>query len=249
MNKIKRVRILDVPVDNIDMTFCLKYISALIKKNTTGNYILAINPEKIIVLQKEYHLKQVFENAALLIPDGIGVVLAMRWLFSFPVKRIPGADLMQNICKIAAKKGHKIFIYGSKEQVNKKAVEKLNTLHPKINIVGRCNGYIREEKMDKLINKINSSEADILFVGLGSPKQEKWIQEYLPRLNVKVCQGIGGTLDTITGDTKRAPWYFQKAGVEWFYRLIKDPKRFRRQAILPVFAFRVMKEKLTGRLP
>jgi len=248
MNKIKRVRILDVPVDNVDMSFCLKYISALIEKKTNGNYILAINPEKVITLQKEFHLKQVFENAALLIPDGIGVVLAMRWLFSLPAKRVPGADLMRNICKVAANKGYRIFIYGSKEAINKRAKEKLKFLYPGISIVGRCNGYIQKERMDKLINDINSSEADILFVGLGSPKQEKWVQEYLPKLNVKVCQGVGGTLDTITGDTKRAPWYFQKAGVEWFYRLIKDPKRFRRQAILPVFTIRVIKEKLKGHL-
>jgi N-acetylglucosaminyldiphosphoundecaprenol N-acetyl-beta-D-mannosaminyltransferase len=157
--------------------------------------------------------------------------------------------MVLDICKVAANKGYRIFIYGSKEAINKQAKEKLKLLYPGISIVGRCNGYIRKERMDKLINDINSSEADILFVGLGSPKQEKWIQEYLPKLNVKVCQGIGGTLDTITGDTKRAPWYFQKAGVEWFYRLIKDPKRFRRQAILPVFAIRVIKEKLKGRLP
>jgi N-acetylglucosaminyldiphosphoundecaprenol N-acetyl-beta-D-mannosaminyltransferase len=98
--------------------------------------------------------------------------------------------------------------------------------------------------MKESIDSINRSGADILFIALGSPKQEQWIGRYLPGLNVKVCQGIGGTLDTIAGTVKRAPLIFQRVGLEWFYRLITEPKRLRRQLMLPVFAFNVVKEKL-----
>jgi len=210
-------------------------------------YILAINPEKVIKFQYDNFLRSMSEKAALLIPDGIGVVMAMRWLYGFPTTRVPGSELMPNICWEAAKKGYKIFLYGSKEEVNKGAVERLQNNYPGIQIVGRSNGYLKEDQMSGLIKEINKSCADILFVALGSPKQEQWIQTYLPKLNVKVCQGIGGTLDTIVGTVKRAPAFFRWAGLEWFYRLVKEPKRIRRQLVLPVFALKVLKEKFANK--
>jgi N-acetylglucosaminyldiphosphoundecaprenol N-acetyl-beta-D-mannosaminyltransferase len=226
------------------MSTALEYVNSLIRQDSAGKYILAINPEKINVLQKDSFLKGMFENASLLLPDGIGVVLATRLLHGKKISRVPGADLMFAICKTASLHGYRVYIYGSKEEVNKKAVEKLTDVYPGIKIVGRCNGYLGKDKIHELIERINNSEADILFVALGSPSQERWIQEYLPQLKVKVCQGIGGTLDTITGDVKRAPLFFRKLGLEWFCRLITEPRRIRRQLVLPVFAVKVLKAKL-----
>lgn len=151
---------------------------------------------------------------------------------------------MPNICREAAKKGYKIFLYGSKEDINKSAFEKLQNIYPGIQIVGRANGYLKDDEMPNLMKEINQSGADILFVALGSPKQEQWIEANLPKLNVKVCQGIGGTLDTIAGRVERAPVFFRKAGLEWLYRLIREPKRIRRQSALPIFALKILKEKL-----
>lgn len=106
-----------------------------------------------------------------------------------------------------------------------------------------ANGYLKKEEMPGLVAQINASGGKILFVALGSPKQEQWIQKWLPQLNVGICQGIGGTLDTIVGTVKRAPAFFCRFGLEWFYRLITNPKRIRRQIVLPVFAWLVIKEK------
>lgn len=247
MMLIKRLRVLNVPVDVIDMKGAVKYIDNLIQDNKKRGYILAVNPEKVIILQKDLSLKQMFENATLLIPDGIGVILALRLLYRIKISRVPGADLMENICKESAKKEYKIFIYGAEEKVNRIAAEKLQRKYPGLKIVGRSNGYIPESQTNSLIKKINDSKADILFVALGSPKQEKWIQKYLPKINVKICQGIGGTLDTIAGTKKRAPKFFQKIGLEWFYRLIKEPRRIYRQVSLVVFIFKVIKEKIFKR--
>lgn len=233
-----------MPVDIVDMTGALKYIDDLIQSNRNGNYIFAINAEKVMALQNDPFLRNMAENASLLVPDGIGAVLAIKLLHGIKISRVPGADLMQNICKEAAKKGYRIFIYGAKDDVNKDAVERLKKTYPGLNIVGRCSGYITEERMNELINQINESGADILFVALGSPKQERWIQDYLPKLNIKVCQGIGGTLDTIVGHVKRAPESFQKLGLEWLYRLLKEPRRIRRQLVIPVFVFNILKEKM-----
>ena len=241
---IKRVRILGISVDNVDMGSALDFIDTIIKNDKQRQYILAVNPEKVRTLKRGNSLREMFENAALLIPDGIGVVLAMRWLYGVSTRRVPGSELMPNICKLSAEKGYKIFIYGSTERVNKSAAEKLNQEYPGIQIVGRCHGYIGDEGMDKLVQEINRSKANVLFVALGSPSQELWIQNYLPELSVNVCQGIGGTLDAITGNVKRAPKLFLKMGLEWLYRLIAEPKRIRRQINLPVFAMQVALEKL-----
>jgi N-acetylglucosaminyldiphosphoundecaprenol N-acetyl-beta-D-mannosaminyltransferase len=245
---IKRVRILGIPVDYVDMKGSLDFVDSAISNNELQQYILAINPEKVIGLQHDSLLRSMSEKAALLIPDGIGIVLAMRWLYGLPATRVPGSELMPGICREATIKGYKIFLYGSKEDVNKSAVEKLQSTYPGIRIVGRANGYLEEDQMPNLIKEINESGADILFVALGSPKQEQWIQAYLPKLNVKVCQGIGGTLDTIAGRVKRAPTFFRWAGLEWLYRLMMEPKRIRRQIVLPIFALKVFKEGLRANI-
>jgi N-acetylglucosaminyldiphosphoundecaprenol N-acetyl-beta-D-mannosaminyltransferase len=242
-DEIKRIRVLDVPVDYVNMSLALKYVEEAVINDKKGSYILAVNAEKFMQLRKNLSLKKIFEKASLLLPDGVGAVWALRWRYRLMTERVPSVDLMQNICKQSAVKGYRIFIYGAKEEVNKKAVEKFHSLYPGINIVGRSNGYVSQDDMEGLIDEINRSEADILFVALGSPKQELWIQKYLPKLNVKVCQGIGGTLDAITGQTKRAPALFQKLPLEWLYRLIIDPKRIRRQAIIPYFLFKVFTQK------
>jgi len=242
-----RTSVLGIPVDCVTMQEARIYAERLIEGGLAGNYILAINPEKVMVLRKDETLRKMFQQAALLIPDGIGVVCAMRWLRGFKAVRVPGAELMPELCQLAAAKGYGIFLFGSKEEVNREASEKLCQRYPGLKIVGRANGYLTEDEMPGLVERINASGAEILFVALGSPKQEQWIQRWCPELNVKVCQGIGGTLDTIVGTVKRAPAFFCRFGLEWFYRLIADPRRLRRQIVLPVFALLVVKEKLFGR--
>jgi N-acetylglucosaminyldiphosphoundecaprenol N-acetyl-beta-D-mannosaminyltransferase len=168
----------------------------------------------------------------------------MRWLHGLKAARVPGSELMPCLCELAARKGYGVFIYGSREEVSREAAKKLVQRYPGLRISGRADGYLKEEEMPALVQQINTSGAEILFVALGSPKQEQWINKWLPQLNVKICQGIGGTLDTIVGTVKRAPAVFCRFGLEWFYRLITDPKRISRQIVLPVFAWMVIKEKL-----
>ena len=224
------------------MAQTLESIDARIKGQGRAGYIVAVNPEKVFAARRNPFLKEFLGSAFLLIPDGIGLVMALRF-FGHRASRVPGSDLMLNICTRAPHCGYRIFIYGAREEVNKGAVDRLREMHPGIQIVGRANGYVQPQDMGSLIEEINASAADILFVALGSPKQEVWIQQNLGRLNVKICQGIGGTLDTIVGRVKRAPLFFQNLGLEWFYRLISEPKRIKRQLVLPRFALEVLRER------
>lgn len=243
MTQPERCRILGAPVDALDMTSALAFIDRYVAEGERPGVVLAMNPEKVYALRRDPFLKRFFDGAALLLPDGIGVVLALRFLHGRKIDRAPGADLMQALCARSPETGHRIFVYGASEEVNKGAVEELGRRHPGIRIVGRANGYLPEEEMGGLVAQINDSGADILFVALGSPRQEKWMQEHLPQLNIKIAQGIGGTLDTITGRVKRAPKLFQKLGLEWLYRLLAQPSRIVRQKALPRFAWEVLRAK------
>jgi len=247
INKPLRADILGIPVDCITMDGAIDYTSGLIEENAKGRYILAINPEKVMVLLKDKVLLKAFSAASLLIPDGIGAVLALRWLHKLDVRRVPGSELMPRLCQLAAEKGYGIFLYGAQEDVNQGSAEKLSQMFPGLKIAGRANGYFKEEEMPELIRQINSSGAKILFVALGSPKQEQWIQKWADKLNVNIIQGIGGTLDTIVGKVKRAPAIFCNLGLEWFYRLVSNPQRIKRQKVLPVFAWKVIKEKVKSK--
>jgi N-acetylglucosaminyldiphosphoundecaprenol N-acetyl-beta-D-mannosaminyltransferase len=243
--KIKRYPVLNIWVDDCTMEKSLKQVDEYISNNSGLKIIFASNPEKNFSVPENQILYNVFKNADLLIPDGIGMVLAAKFLYGAHIERVPGCELMQNICALSAEKGYKIFIYGAKEEVNKAAAETLMKRHPSIEIVGRQNGYLRDDKMDDLIKRINDSKAQILFLAMGSPKQEMWISKYRDRLlNVRVCQGIGGTLDVLAGTVKRAPEIYCKTGLEWFYRLLSEPARIRRQIKLPLFAAQVFIKKI-----
>jgi len=238
-----RYTVLGLPVDAVDMEGALAEVDRMVRTAECPGYILAANPEKVYAVPASSFLAEFFRSAALVIPDGIGVVIALRWLYGLRLTRAASSDLMQHICAAAPTRGYRIFVYGASEEVNAGAVRELGRRHPGIRIVGRANGFLQEPEMPALISQINKSEADILFVGLGSPKQEQWMHRWLPKLNVKVCQGIGGTLDTIVGRVKRAPQAWQRVGLEWLYRLLQQPWRIGRQRRLLVFAWEVFWER------
>ncbi|NUK29805.1 WecB/TagA/CpsF family glycosyltransferase [Parageobacillus sp. VR-IP] len=203
--------------------------------------IVAVNPEKLIAASKDENVKQLINSATYQIPDGIGVVLASKLKGGRITSRVTGIDMMERLIELSAKKGYRVFLFGAKEEVVKKAKENLEAKYPGLQIVGYSNGYVND--YDSLIQKINESNADILFVALGSPRQELWIKTYMNDLNVKVLQGVGGSFDVFAGHVKRAPKLFRNLGLEWFYRLVTDPKRFKRQLALPKFLWKVLWEK------
>lgn len=221
-----RLNILKIWVDNVNMNEALKKVDEFVKLGNRPHSIFAVNPEKCLNVPKHPNLLESFRTADLLIPDGIGVVLAAKILYGLKITRVTGVELMEEICKLAATKSYKIFLFGAHEQVNKIASELLKKKYPGLEIVGRAHGYISENDMLTLINQINKSDADILFIALGSPKQEEWYINYSKYLqNIKICQGIGGTLDSITGNYRRAPFVFQRLGLEWLYRSLANPRR------------------------
>lgn len=207
-------------------------------KNNSRVTIFAVNPEKLIKASKNQHLKNVLNDGTYNIPDGIGVVLASKLKKGIINQRITGIDCMDMLCKLSNEKGYKIFIYGSEEEVGLQAIENLKEKFKNIKIVGYSHGYLKDDKI--LIEKINKLKPHIVFVALGSPLQEMWIHKNKDLINASVFQGVGGSLDVISGKISRAPQWMQKLGLEWFYRLIKQPARIKRQFSLLQYLYCVL---------
>ena len=243
--KPRRIEILGVPVDCLTMDRTVELAASVLAGNVAHS-IVAVNPEKVMRARYDVRLRDQLRRAGVLIPDGIGVVIAARILGLGRLQRVPGSELMPRLCELAAQTGRRVFLFGAAPDVNERAAQVLQTRYRGLTVAGTQHGFLKDGDMPDLVGRINSSQADILFVALGSPKQEDWIDRYLPQLNVKICQGVGGTFDVIAGRVRRAPAAFRAVHLEWFYRLVANPRRLHRQSALPRFAFHILKQRVMG---
>ncbi len=237
---MEKEKILDIPVCKTSYEdFILTIINDI--KSGQKKKIVAINPEKILKARKDSSLDLLLKDFDYQIADGIGIIFASKLQKGKIKNRITGIDCMEIICDKSRDIAAKIFLYGAAPGVAQKAKENLELKYPNIKIVGTIDGYNKDNNY--IIETINKSKADILFVALGSPKQEYWIRDNADKLNVKIFQGVGGSFDVICGNIKRAPLWIQKLGLEWFYRLLKQPSRIGRQLKLFRFLFLVKGSK------
>nr|MBQ4318702.1 WecB/TagA/CpsF family glycosyltransferase [Clostridia bacterium] len=190
---------------------------------------------------------ELINSASLIIPDGSGVILASKILKTPLTKgKVAGVELGENLAKLASEKGYSLFLLGGKPAnaeegipcIAEEAARKLTEKYPGLTIAGTNDGYFKDDAA--IIEKINESGADILFVCTGVPRQEKWMAAHKAELKVKLMLGLGGSLDIYSGTSKRAPKIFIKLGLEWFYRLLKEPWRIGRMMKLPKFLFGTM---------
>ncbi len=222
--------ILGVNVDCVTMAQAMQKIDELILLKKPS-LIATANAEMLMLATHDFELKQILNSAAMVTPDGAGTVWAARHLgFNMP-ERVAGVDLVTNLLH----KNYKSYFFGAAPGVAKKAAENFPS------VVGTRNGFFSKVEEPKIIADINATNADILLVGLGVPKQEKWIFNNLDKLNVPVCIGVGGTFDVLAGNTPRAPMWMQRAKLEWLFRALLQPSRAGRLIALPKFVFKVYK--------
>lgn len=234
-----KVNILGVKVDKVNIKEAVDKIFSMLEERRT-HYIFTPNSEIILNAYKDAEFMEILNSADLLTADGIGVVYASKILGN-PIKsRAAGFDIACELLDRISETGHRLYLFGGKPGIAEQAKSMLEKKYPFIQIVGTRDGYFEEEKSTEIINEINSVGTDILFVCLGAPKQEKWIYKYSDRINARVLMGIGGSLDVFAGEVERAPEVWCKYGLEWLYRLIKEPWRFKRMLALPKFALTVL---------
>lgn len=230
-----KIFLLGVGINNFTKKEALEYILKILLKNGKKNFIITPNPEILVIANNNKNYKKILNSANLASPDGIGVMLAARFLGKPLKERFSGVDMLEDVCREIAKRPITAGFLGGKGDIAVKTVECLKKSYPSLKI-----SYAQSEPNKKIF----ATKADMLFVAFGSPKQEIWIAENLKKLPVKVAIGVGGSFDFITGRVPRAPQFVRNLGLEWLFRLIIEPWRIKRQLRLIKFVFLILKEKL-----
>ena len=235
-----RIDVLGVGFDNVTMKEAVDRAVELARHEEAA-YVVTPNPEIVEVCRENPEAMTVVNGADLVLPDGIGVVKGAAMLGT-PLKgRVPGIEFAAGLMAEMAKSGKTLYLLGAKPGVADLAAEKLKGNFPGLNIVGTHDGYFKED--GPIVEDIRKSGADVVFVCLGAPKQEFWMTKNGPASGAHLMCGLGGSLDVFAGVVERAPKFWCDHGLEWFYRLCKEPKRIGRMMKLPLFLMHVKQEK------
>ncbi len=238
---MSRIDVLGVGFDDLTREDAIDMCKRLIDEHRSA-YMVTPNPEIVMAAWDNPELHEAIRKADMVIPDGIGVVKAAR-IIGTPLKeRLPGIEIGEAILEYAAAGGKSVFLLGAKPRVADAAAEKMRGLFPGINICGTNDGYFKDD--GPVVEKINAAKPDFLMVCLGAPKQELWMAQNAPRLDVGLMAGLGGSLDVFAGTVMRAPKLWQKMNAEWLYRCIKEPWRFKRIARLPLFIVKAWTKRI-----
>lgn len=208
-------------------------------------FLVTANPEIVMETKKDETYKQIVQSANIVVPDGVGIIIASKIQQQPLPERIPGYELVVDLLRLADKHGLHCYFLGAKDYINKKMVSDVEQQYPNITIAGHHHGFF-DLGDRKIVNEIKESNPDIVFVALGMPKQEKWISRHFSEFDKGLFMGVGGSFDTFVGEVPRAPRKWIDMNLEWLYRLIKQPFRFKR--ILKVFEFmiRILFNKIFG---
>ena len=238
-----KINVMGVDFDNVTMAEAMDRAREILD-GQEAVYVVTPNSEIVYEAMHDEKMMQLLNGAALVLPDGAGVVLGSKILGTPLKQKVAGVEFADHLMDVLIEKNQKLYLLGSKPGVAELAAEKMLEKHPELQICGMADGYFKDE--NEVVAKVNAAGADVLFVCLGAPKQELFMQAHKDELNVRMMIGLGGSLDSFAGTVKRAPHWMIRLNLEWLYRLIKEPKRFGRMLRLPKFVFAVAMKKLKG---
>ncbi len=239
-----KIDIMGLQFDNITMEEALDAAKALLQGEHAAR-VVTPNAEIAYEALHDENMRTLLNSAELMLPDGAGVVLASKILKTPLKQKVAGVDFADGLLGVLETTGQSLYLLGSKPGIGELAAQKMMQKHPRLRIAGIADGYFQDEA--PVIDKINASGADVLFVCLGAPKQEQFMARHQKALHVKLMAGLGGTLDSFAGTVKRAPKWMIRLNLEWLYRLIKEPKRFKRMLRLPKYLWAVVCKRIRGR--
>ena len=238
-----KIDVMGLKFDSMTMDEALSRAEALLRGDKAA-YVVTPNAEIAYEALHDVQLREMLNGADLMLPDGAGVVLASK-LLRTPVKqKVAGVDFAAGLLSILERNGQSLYLLGGKPGIGELAAQKMLEAHPQLRIAGIADGYFQDEA--PVIAKINASGADALFVCLGAPKQERFMVQHQQELHVHLMAGLGGSLDAFAGTVQRAPAWMIRLNLEWLYRLIREPKRFRRMLRLPKYLWAVMLKRIRG---
>ena len=238
-----RIDVMGVGFDNVTMDEALERAKTLLAQPGPA-YCVTPNAEIVYEAMHDEAFRAILNGAALVLPDGAGTVLGAKRLGTPLTQKVAGIDFSANLLGILAETGKRLYLLGGKPGIAEKAAENMIKKHPGLCICGTADGYFKDEA--PVIEKINASKPDALFVCLGAPKQEIFMHAHRDDLNVPMMIGLGGSLDGFAGTVRRAPDWMIRLQLEWLYRLIKEPKRIGRMMRLPKFVLAVLAQRMRG---
>ena len=229
--RAERVNVAGVEVDNLSEGEAVAAIAGRIEAGGS-HYLCVINAAKAVAANRDPRLRAALGRAALVTADGMSVVWAARWLGSPLKERVTGIDLFERLVGEAASRGWSVYFFGARDESVRGVVERFSREHTNLRVAGWRNGYFEPSEAAAIAEEIRRSKADLLFVAMGSPAQEYWIAEQLERTGVHFAMGVGGSFDHLSGGKPRAPRWMQRAGLEWLYRLRREPRRLWRRYLI-----------------
>lgn len=239
-----KINVCDIEFDDLTPDEAVERGMALLD-TPSASYIVTPNPEIAWACRRDAELKAIVNGADLVLADGIGIVYGAK-ILGRPMKgKVAGCDFILDMFARMEDTGKTVYLLGAKPGVAEKAAENLSSQFPGLKIVGTSDGYFKEDA--PVVERINAVSPDLLLVCLGAPKQEKWMAANAERLDVRLMAGLGGSLDVFAGIVERAPEKWQKLGLEWLYRLKKEPKRIKRMSVLPAFLISMVGRRIAGK--
>lgn len=238
------LRILGIPIHDVTLEEAVEQAAAWVKEGN-AHQMATVNPEFVMAARRDPAFRAVLEGADLCLPDGVGITLAARYLGRPLRERVAGVDLVEALAARAARDGWRVFFLGAAPGVADRAASILAARYPGLTVAGTYAGSPRREEEDEIVQKVREAGADVLLVAYGAPAQDLWLARNLARTGAKVGVGVGGAFDYIAGVVPRAPRWMRRVGLEWLYRLIHQPWRWRRQRVLPLYALLVLLSKVT----
>jgi len=244
---VRTCDILKIEVSCKDLDYTINLLQTALDEGV-GYHVITLNPEMAVMAVMNDSFMKTVRSADLVVPDGIGVVIGAKLLSGKPEGRVPGIELATGLLSYSASAKKRVFFLGAKPGVAEMAAKNCMLKWDGLEIVGTHHGYFGEDKDHEVMSYVCESKPDIVLVAMGMGRQEKLISAYRHMIPSAIWIGVGGTLDVFAGNVKRAPVFYQKIGMEWFYRLITDPSRIKRMWAIPSFVFRVFKYKFFGKL-
>lgn len=235
------INLAGIIIDNVTLDDAVERILGYLQANGSHT-VVTPNPEIIVACQKDQELKRIMNSASLRVPDGISMVVVSRLLKQPLQQRVSGIDLMLRLVDVMNQAGKSIYLLGGAPGVANEAATRLLNRFDRLKIAGTHHGFFEDD--EAMAEEINVTKPDILFVGLGAGRQERWLNHHLAATGAPVGMTIGGSLDVISGRKQRAPRWVQKLYIEWLYRLFKEPKRWKRQLALPKFLYLTLVKKV-----
>jgi N-acetylglucosaminyldiphosphoundecaprenol N-acetyl-beta-D-mannosaminyltransferase len=247
VNRIQKVNVLGVGISAINLSLAIASIDSWIK-HYQPNYVCVTPAHSLMECYHQPYLRTIFNSSGLTAPDGMSVVWLLKLSGRSHVERVYGPDLMLAVCEYSQKTHWRHFFYGGAPGVAEKLTVSLRTRFPDLRVVGTYSPPFRDLTCDedkRIVDRINETHPDVVWVGISSPKQEQWMHSHLGKVDAPVLIGVGAAFDFLSGNKKQAPRWMQRSGLEWLFRLVSEPQRlWRRYIQYPLFGFLVLLQVL-----